>query len=1395
MRNNNYNLVVLHHDEVFATREEAMNYLLDFYKPNSLDAEPVFVKYGEERNPNVILAFGTSSNAPGSFYAIDMAKTEEQMDYLTEVVENSQDELEFVTNAVNEIIESTGLTFDDNKITDKISYEPDSRDNVIGTAESLAQAIDLLSKYAQQNEITFEDSDSVTFVYEVNPNGGKKLKATVNISRNGDADGVTFNNNIIGIKNDGLYAASHLAYDDVRHELIFTTSGYKNGRYMDDAVVQKVNLGQHTKLIADNDGKTVRIAISESEDTYTTTLSADLQIADRENNILKVADGRVYVDGTAKNIKYGESTVAATLTAHKNRLDAVENVAAGATKSAHIEGDQTDTFETVVSTLADGGAKISGNVRLGAENSIVVRNGGLEANISIDVDTATNKLIVNIGNESYTRPLPGVELFESAEYNDANEELIITFRTGNTLVIPIHGIIHTWQTVNQDTSAIVLTKTVVTGGVDTLTGDVKLRSNDNLITKDNAGRLYVSEYNINNKVNAEAQRAQTAEQEIRDSIQTLSNNTSEQFSEISERITNTNDALTQETTRAREAENQIRATANHADETATQNKEDITALNETISDLRTDLNTEITERTNKDTELQGKISAAETAIITETTRATTAESAINDSIAELSDRIGEGSEQTLETAKQYTDTKVTAEKTERQAQDVVLDNKITTLETKHDNELANAIHTASDDATAKANAAKAEANTYTDTKVAAETARATAAEQANAASVTALATEVDKKVETVEIVKNSQSDLQYILKVDGNDVSEINIPKDQFLKSVSYNPTTKEFTFEFETTTGTVTTVVRLDDLVDTYTAGDGLTLTGNKFAVRINEDSEAYLTVSEEGIKLLGVNAKIAEAIETANVYTNTAVEQLEREISQSSQDTETIVQSAVNAEAQRAQSAEQELRNALTSETSRATAAETNNANAIAAETTRATAAEQANATAISDETARATAAEQANATAISEEATRAQLAEQTNANAITNETTRAIAAEQANATAVETEKQRAMAAEAVNANAITAETTRATAAEQANANAIASEVTRATAAEQENAMAISAERQRATAAEQANANAISALETDLNDMKFVTEETDTVKMTMVKETGADTRVLSSDVKIKTIPGNVDTNIIKSDENGLYATVTLSYDKAANKLTFNDGNGDKSFELNNFGILQDAFYDSESESIVLIVKKDDESTERITVPVSGLVNTWTVENNADSPIILSKETREDGDVLSANVSILNNSNNLLVNENGSLFVDADSNVHKALWGTEEITVQGAINILKERTDEIEGMKEDIDDLKDQITIIINNIEGYQADLSALEQRVERNEGDIQILFGNINTLNREVGELSVKVDFIDNKVEGALEQIANALEIINQYGDRISRIEAILEQLIDFGWVEDRN
>ena len=145
----------------------------------------------------------------------------------------------------------------------------------------------------------------------------------------------------------------------------------------------------------------------------------------------------------------------------------------------------------------------------------------------------------------------------------------------------------------------------------------------------------------------------------------------------------------------------------------------------------------------------------------------------------------------------------------------------------------------------------------------------TTAKEYTDSSISTLEEKVGKKVGAVEIKKNDDSDLQYTLFVDGVANGSINIPKDQFLKEVSYNSSTKKIHFVFETSTGEKSTDIDVSDLVDTYTAGNGLSVSNNKFSVIVSADSDSYLTVTEKGIKLSGITSALANKADKSSIPT----------------------------------------------------------------------------------------------------------------------------------------------------------------------------------------------------------------------------------------------------------------------------------------------------------------------------------------------------------------------------------------------------------------------------------------------------------------------------------------------------------------------------------------------
>lgn len=119
------------------------------------------------------------------------------------------------------------------------------------------------------------------------------------------------------------------------------------------------------------------------------------------------------------------------------------------------------------------------------------------------------------------------------------------------------------------------------------------------------------------------------------------------------------------------------------------------------------------------------------------------------------------------------------------------------------------------------------------------------------------------------IVLEKTNDLQYTLKVGDAIVGTIDIPKDQFVKSVSYNKESKTIDFVFETTDGEQTVNLNVSDLVDTYTAGNGISLTSNEFSLKIDATTQQYIEVSAEGLKIVNIDEKLAEKVGLVDIAT----------------------------------------------------------------------------------------------------------------------------------------------------------------------------------------------------------------------------------------------------------------------------------------------------------------------------------------------------------------------------------------------------------------------------------------------------------------------------------------------------------------------------------------------
>ena len=119
---------------------------------------------------------------------------------------------------------------------------------------------------------------------------------------------------------------------------------------------------------------------------------------------------------------------------------------------------------------------------------------------------------------------------------------------------------------------------------------------------------------------------------------------------------------------------------------------------------------------------------------------------------------------------------------------------------------------------------------------------------------------------------------QYEFKKDGVVLNTINIPKDQFLKSASYDDVNNKLVFVFNTSAGETTNEVDVADLVDTYTAGSYISITDSAISVDY-ESLKAQIKVDlvDSIAARVGVNEGAITVLQTSSEDHGTRIGVLE--------------------------------------------------------------------------------------------------------------------------------------------------------------------------------------------------------------------------------------------------------------------------------------------------------------------------------------------------------------------------------------------------------------------------------------------------------------------------------------------------------------------------------------
>lgn len=658
----------------FATRDEVMNYITEQLQYRGVTIspyEPILFFYGADNAKKTMIVIGLPEGKTQdgkAYFVVDTAKLQEEISgdtsKLNEIIEKVNQEIderkaadekisdsitqeitdrtnadetlktsiEFSADDIQSLVDACGLIYKEKLVENRVSYEPDSHDEVIRDSKSLSDAIDKVSKFAtqisQSLRVSVENTDTVDLTMEENAKlGGSVIKADVNIAGVDGLSKKTFDNNIIGKTTDGIYASASLEPSTTKtNTLVFKTSGYVNGEFKVDAFETEVPLSAYN---GDN-GKTSGVTVDVDSDKN--VISAKINLSTNANNILKLEDGVYSVEGNAKNIKYEDTTVAQTLTNQTKRLDTIDEAIAEV-KAIEINGSETTTSTVGIEKSIKGDVTITNNVKLGTDNSIVVANGGLQANVTAEYQSGKTTLVITVGTKKYEIDLSNlaVSSLKSADYDATNEEIVLTFYVGTgekTLRIPVGTLIHDVEV--DDTDTIDLTLKSVSGGPNRISGEVKIDKTyaDNILTATSNG-LYVSKAYITNAVKEETEARQEADKDLKSQINEVSTVAKTNTESIE---TEKNRALAAETTNAN-AVLAEKARAEKAEgDNATAIANEVKRANEKESDLQKAIDSNTAKITQSATDIATEASTARAAekanaeaIAAETSRATLAE--------------------------------------------------------------------------------------------------------------------------------------------------------------------------------------------------------------------------------------------------------------------------------------------------------------------------------------------------------------------------------------------------------------------------------------------------------------------------------------------------------------------------------------------------------------------------------------------------------------------------------------------------------------------------------------------------------------------------------------------------------------------------------------------------
>lgn len=499
-----------HHDAIFDTRKEAIEYMLhdirnsevglantDRSQTFSLYAEPTVLRYknvDDETNPHIILAVGAVSN------------------------------------------QNEGAQYNDNRFC---FIDIDNTEQEIATLdEKIQQAIKSLTLFVSDTNtlrLSIERSDSGNTL-----SGDVKIPSTALVNDNNAAP------NIIKATDNGIFTYVNMTYDKDTDKITFTVNGDTNewdvnNNYLTGGTYSVEDESLHLNMLK---GKEIVVSLEELINEW------DVEGEDANSPIVLTRDKVLYEKDTAtghRHVSKWQDTLKADVRISEdvnfNILEKTEN-----NKALYVRGtaDNINFFYNGENMKVSDVLKECIKKKLSTDNDNIIyeRPDGIFATAKLEYDIKGNALIFTSSNQTGGTTterfeLNTIKIIENARYDKDTESLIFTYITAKgevqQLSIPLSSLIEEW-TVNNDGHSVRLSKERhPSNDKDVLTADVKVSSLDNNILVEKGDGLYVKgtadnvKYSDNSSVkdeisstketlDSEIKRAQNAEKEVSDAI-------------------------------------------------------------------------------------------------------------------------------------------------------------------------------------------------------------------------------------------------------------------------------------------------------------------------------------------------------------------------------------------------------------------------------------------------------------------------------------------------------------------------------------------------------------------------------------------------------------------------------------------------------------------------------------------------------------------------------------------------------------------------------------------------------------------------------------------------------------------------------------------------------------